>query len=164
MARTIPLIASIVFSLTALAQGVKPSIAPMPTITQVHADFLKTRKTATGGMTKSIPPHIFYRLDGYDYLISLDIVISESRELPDTSLFIQWISPDESILTLHIEPSGVVESSDRYFTYSFQMSTLTGGWYKVFLTTFNELERGVDPKFYQEVSNQQAIYITIPKQ
>ena len=164
MARIIPLIASVVFSLVALAQDVKPSIAPMPTITQVHADFLKARMTSNDPESRSIPRQFYYLTIGYDYLISLDIVIPESRGLADTSLYILWISPEDSIRTLHIEPSGVVESSGQYLKYSFQMSTLKGGWYKVFITTLNELERGVDPKFYQEVSNQQAIYITIPKQ
>jgi hypothetical protein len=161
MNRILILILLITSTFEVFAQSNAAAIIHMPAITQVHAKLLGIRKTITG-TTRSVPPRSFYKIDGYDYLINLELSASDPSMKIDTTINIVCIFPDKSVKIFRIRPDSIFEISTLYYQYSFSIEIQMKGLYSFILATNYEIERPVDPIFYQQVSNNQSIYLHTP--
>jgi hypothetical protein len=159
MRQIIILLISFTFAFKSYSQTNHRPIISFPVITNVHSTLLQVRKSP-GYTTEETS----YRIDGYDYALTLDIQLQGSTVSLDTTLVIACIFPDKSMQVLNIISTNIINRGSQFLQYSFPISIQKGGWFDCFITTHYEVDRGVDPKFYQETSNERTINIELPKE
>ena len=161
MNRSLTLMLFVLCTPEGFGQSSNSSTIQMPGIAQIHADFIGARKRVSGS-TKSIPPHYFYKIEGYDYIMTIELSLVEPSTGIDTSIAIACIFPNNSIRIVKINPDSVLKRSPQYFEYSFPLEIIDNGNYNFVLSTTHEIERSIDPKFYQLLSDKQSIYLETP--
>ncbi len=147
------------FALESYPQTKHRPVISFPVITNVHSTLLRVRKSPSYTTEETS-----YRIDGYDYALTLDIQLLGSMVHLDTTFIIACIFPDKSMKVFNIDSTDIINSGSQFFQYSFPISIQKGGRFDCFITTHYEVDRGVDPKFYQETSNERSINIEIPKE
>ena len=163
MRRIIILFISLTVAFKSYPQTSHRPIISFPVITNVHSTLLKIRKSP-GADVRTYPAELSYRIDGYDYSLTLDIQLLSSMVSLDTTMVVACIFPDKSIQNFNIKSTDIIDRGSQFVQYSFPISIQKGGWFDCFITTHYEVDRGVDPKFYQETSNERSIYIELPKE
>ena len=134
---------------------------PAPTITRIQADFVQVRKTLIGA-SAAIPPTYFYRIEGYDYVIKLEIFQPDSALEVSSAFGIVCLLPNGSIWQFPIVEFNLSSASIEILEYSLPLEIQIEGWYKFLLASNDELKSSVHPRFYQHVSNTQTVYLHTP--
>ena len=139
------------------------SFAQTPTIARIQGDFVQVKKTISGA-TRSVPPHFFYKIEGFDYLIKFEIYQPDSTSSLGSSFGIVCFVPDGAIWKFPLVPSNLIRTSTQVFEYSFPLEIQVEGTYRFFIASNNELNSNRHPKFYQYVSNTLSTYLATPSQ
>lgn len=111
------------------------------------------------GATKSIPPHIFYKTDGYNFDIKVLIITQNNSSFIDSAYGIVCILPDYSVRSIYLDHKSILRISEFTYQYSFRQKVKSGGWMKVFLVSRIEMQSDTDVNVYRMTSNKERIFL-----
>lgn len=133
------------FLTAALIFVLSPLYAQTGQITAHYAEstFIKDLYVISGE-TRSIPPSYFYSLTGYLYTIDLTIILDGKDFLWDKPIEAELILPDGSNRKETINKERIPLYPNRFYTFSFEVSSPKKGWVDIKLSApFDLYEAGV---------------------
>jgi hypothetical protein len=110
----------------------------LPKIT-IEAQYKGPHKVAIWGTT-SIPPHVFYKIKGYDFQIRVSIIVQGNSTFIDSLLGIVCILPDHSVNKYYFKHDEIIKYSDHEYQYSFPVRISDSGWIRVFIASRKEMQ------------------------
>ncbi len=148
-----PLLSFFIFSLSHSQELSLPKIT-------IEAQYQGPHKVAIGG-TKSMPPHVFYKIKGYDFQIRVSIIVQGNSTFVDSSLGIVCILPDHSVNKYYFKHDGIIKYSDHEYQYSFPVRISDSGWISVFIAPRDDMQSDTYVGFYQNTSNRESIHLNV---
>jgi hypothetical protein len=149
-----------IFMVGAMASLTPLSLAQelsMPNI-RLETNYVGPYQVPTSATT-SIPPHVSYKNEGYDFKIMVSIVFQDSSAFADTLYGIVCIMPDYSVQKIYFSAENFVACSPKEYCYSFPIRTKIEGWIKVYIAAISEMASDTDVRFYRNTSNKESIYL-----
>jgi hypothetical protein len=131
-----------------------------PAISRIRADFVQVRKTIIGA-TRSVPPHYLYRVEGYDYSITIEILQQDTAPLVGSYGIVCFL-PDGSIRKFPIVEGNLSSRSPEISEYSLPLEIQARGLHRFLLAHSEDFNSNRHPRHYQNVSNTQSVYLETP--
>ncbi len=144
-----------------VAQNKNMDESKLPVIETGDAEFIRFNEIPFG-MTNSIPPHVFYKIDSYVFEITFTVSYDGNSISLDSLFGLVCILPDYSILKLKMDVRNLIYLSPQKEKYTFLLETKKEGWLKIMLASNKEMQSDDTPEFYRYKSNTFLIYLGPP--
>lgn len=109
--------------------------------------------------TGSIPPQRIYKIDGYNYEITLRIEYSADNELIEESFGIVYVLSGGKTNESLISPNKLLRISPREYEYSFKLKIKKDDWLEIYLVPKDDLTDESDVHIYKNTSNRITIFL-----
>jgi|GEM_PF-2638218 len=132
-----------------------------PILDGTDVEFVNYIKEPPGAMTNG-PDKLIFRVSGYMFAIRFRITFDNIETL-DSLYSVVCYMPDFSVQKLKIIPDSLHYISDNSAGYSFILNTGKEGWVDIILVSNDEIQSGQNEHFYTRKSNEQSVYLKIPR-
>ncbi|NUN70071.1 MAG: hypothetical protein HUU02_10215 [Bacteroidetes bacterium] len=115
-------------------------------ISQCRSEFVAVQKTIMG-WTGSYPQRPLYRVDGYEYLVTVGMHVNDPFAGLPSPLTLFCYHPDNSVVSIAMDAGSIRKGAGNYYEYTFPVIIRSDGWVGFSVSTEKE-RREKERSFY----------------
>ncbi len=127
-------------------------------ISQCRSEFVAVKKSIIG-MTHSIPPRNLYKIEGYEYLVTISMFTQDPfAELP-APLTLFCYHPDNTVISIAMDTNAIRKGTGNYYEFTFPVIIKSDRWVGFSVSTENERWEKERSSYASRVGIMQKVFL-----
>lgn len=127
-------------------------------ISQCRSEFVAVKKSFIG-KTNSIPPKNLYKIEGYEYLVTISMYTQDPFAEFSAPLTLFCYHPDNTVISIAMETSAIRKGTGNYYEFTFPVIIKSDRWVGFSVSTENERWEKERSSYASRVGIMQKVFL-----